>query len=486
MFPEFSRRSFLLGTTSLGLALALPSFSHAQNELRFETPLAIPPMLEGTFNDGVREYDLTLQSGISEFFKGYDTPTWGINGTYLGPLLKMRKGETVRVNVTNTLDETTTLHWHGFNLPAEADGGPHQPIKPGKTWSPEFKVLESAGLMWAHAHQMGKTAEHVWNGLATMVMIDDDEADALDLPNTYGVDDIPVVLQDRRFKRDGSIPYSLSMHDRMAGMMGNVPLLNGTVLPYVDVKHDRIRLRLLNGANASIYNLSFDDGRSFHQIGSDGGLLQAPVEISELRLAPGERADIVVDFSDGKPCKMISRSRGNGMEMMEQSPNFQLLDFRVAENRTSSPDLPSKLTDLAPASTDSVTNTRTFLLEMPSMGPQMMMGFPFTINGQEMDMARIDETVPVGQDEIWVIQNAGPMAHPFHVHNTQFRIVSRNGKAPASNEQGRKDTVLVEPGEEVRILIRFDHYTDPKRPYMYHCHILEHEDAGMMGQFVVV
>jgi len=272
----------------------------------------------------------------------------------------------------------------------------------------------------------------------------------------------------------------------MAGMMGNVPLLNGTVLPYVDVKHDRIRLRLLNGANASIYNLSFDDGRSFHQIGSDGGLLQAPVEISELRLAPGERADIVVDFSDGKPCKMISRSRGNGMEMMVQSPNFQLLDFRVAENRTSSPDLPSKLTDLAPASTDSVTNTRTFLLEMPSVGPQMMMGFPFTINGQEMDMARIDETVPVGQDEIWVIQNAGPMAHPFHVHNTQFRIVSRNGKAPASNEQGRKDTVLVEPGEEVRILIRFDHYTDLKRPYMYHCHILEHEDAGMMGQFVVV
>lgn len=482
---SFTRRGFLLASTALGLTHVLTGTASAQNTLRFETPLAVPPLLEGTLKGDVREYDLSLQSGVTEFFKGYKTPTWGLNGSFLGPTLKMRRGETVRVNVTNTLDETTTLHWHGFNLPAEHDGGPHQPIHPGETWSPEFEVLEKASLMWAHAHQMGKTAEHVWNGLATMVLVEDEESDALDLPKTYGEDDFPIVLQDRRFRRDGTIPYALSMHDRMAGMMGNVPLLNGTVLPYIDVKHNRIRLRLLNGANASIYNLAFDDGRSFYQIGSDGGLLEAPVELTELRLSPGERAEIVVDFTDGEPCKMISFSRGGG-EMMEQSPNFLLLDFRIDENRKSVPALPDKLTTLEPVSTDNVKNTRTFLLEMPAMGPQMMMGFPFSINGQEMDMGRIDETVPVGQDEIWVIQNAGPMAHPFHVHNTQFRILSRNGKAPAANEQGRKDTVLVEPDEEVRILIRFDHYTDPKRPYMYHCHILEHEDAGMMGQFVVV
>jgi len=481
----FTRRSFLLASTAVGLAQILPGAVFAQNTLRFETPLAVPPLLEGSLKGDVREYDLSIQSGVTEFFKGYQTPTWGLNGSFLGPTLKLRRGETVRVNVTNHLDETTTLHWHGFNLPAKHDGGPHQPIQPGETWSPEFEVLEKASLMWAHAHQMGKTAEHVWNGLATMVLVEDDEADVLDLPKTYGEDDFPIVFQDRRFRRDGTIPYSLSMHDRMVGMMGNVPLLNGTVLPFIDVKHDRIRLRLLNGANASIYNLAFDDGRSFHQIGSDGGLLEAPVEMMELRLSPGERAEIVVDFSDGAPCKLISRSRGGG-EMMEQSPNFLLLDFRVAEGRAKSPALPDKLTTLDPVSTDNVKNTRTFLLEMPAMGPQMMMGFPFTINGQEMDMGRIDETVPVGQDEIWVIQNAGPMAHPFHVHNTQFRVLSRDGNAPAANEQGRKDTVLVEPDEEVRILIRFDHYTDPKRPYMYHCHILEHEDAGMMGQFVVV
>lgn len=486
MIPNISRRSFLLGSSAMTLFSITPAASFAETELRFDTPLAIPPLYEGQKNESFTEYDLSLQTGISTFFKGYDTPTWGINGAFLGPTLKMRKGETVRINVRNSLSEVSTMHWHGFNLPAAVDGGPHQPIAPGEIWSPEFEVLESATLMWAHAHLMGKTAEHVWNGLATMILIEDDDSDQLELPKTYGEDDFPIVLQDRRFQRDGSIPYGLSMHDRMVGMMGNVPLLNGTVLPYLDVKHDRIRLRLLNGANASIYNLSFDDGRSFHQIGSDGGLLAAPVELTELRLAPGERADIVVDFSDGTPCKLISRSGGSGMEMMEQTPNFLLLDFRVLPDRSPAPELPGKLADIAEVNTENVKNTRTFLLEMPSMGPQMMMGFPFTINGEEMDMSRIDETVPVGQDEIWVIQNAGPMAHPFHIHNTQFRILSRNGKEPAANEKGRKDTVLVEPGEEVRILIRFDHYTDPKRPYMYHCHILEHEDAGMMGQFVVV
>ncbi len=483
--PNPTRRTFLrsgAALCALGSLGGLPAFGAAG--FNHKNRLAIPPLDLGEIKDGTREFGLQLQHGISEFFAGYETPTKGINGAYLGPVLRMRHGETVRLNVTNNLDHDSTLHWHGFNLPASADGGPHQVIRPGDTWSPSFEIRERAATMWFHSHLMGQTAAQVWAGLAGMVIIDDDTADALDLPSEYGVDDIPLVLQDRRFSRDGSMAYKSSMHDRMAGMQGNYPVLNGTISPYLEVSHEKVRLRLLNGANASIYNLTFRDERTFQLVGTDGGLLTAPVELTQLRLAPGERAEIVVDFSDGAPA-LLESIGGRGMGG-EQSPTFDLLEFRLKAQLAPSPQVPEKLADLPVPDADSAMRTRRFLLEMPGMGMGMMMGGGFTINGEEMDMARIDHVVKRGEAEIWEIENAGPMAHPFHVHNTQFRILDKAGRPPAPAEAGLKDTVLVEPGEVARILIRFDHYTDPDRPYMYHCHILEHEDAGMMGQFTVV
>ena len=494
---NLSRRALLKsGAAILGFSAIAPLAALAGSQSSSRQPLRIPPLDQGQMVDGQRKFDLAVGHGQMSFFSDVKTKTLGINGDYLAPVLRFRAGDKVQLNVSNTLQEATTLHWHGFNLPAASDGGPHQVIKPGGDWTAEFEVREKASTMWYHSHLMGKTADQVWAGLAGMIIVDDEEADALDLPDSYGIDDFPVVLQDRAFNSSGQIPYRLNMHSRNMGMAGDVALVNGTVAPYLDVTTSLVRLRLLNGSNSSIYSLGFTDGRAFQQIASDGGLLAAPIETKMVRLAPGERAEIVVDMSDQTPAmlrtfvqagEMGGMMRGMGRMMEGGSPQMDFLELRPSANLKTSPALPASLTDLPAPNPQDATNSRQFVLQMQGMGMlNALTGGGFTINGKSMDPSYINEVVKMGETEVWQISNASMMAHPFHIHNTQFRILARDGAAPAAVEAGRKDTVLVNPGETVHILIRFDHYTDDTRPYMYHCHILEHEDAGMMGQFIVV
>ncbi len=452
-------------------------------------PLAIPGALMGDVRDGVRTYDLDLQRGRSEFFDGIQTPTIGINGAYLGPTLKMRAGETVQMNVTNGIGEPSTLHWHGMHLPAKADGGPHQIIRDGETWSPRFPVMQRAAMFWYHSHMVPRTGPQVYQGLAGLIYVDDDETDRLDLPSDYGVDDIPLVLQDRLFNDDGYLFYGTSMHTRMMGMRGDVMLVNGTVNPYFEARTGKLRLRVLNGSNARFYTIGFADGRAFHQIGTDGGLLEQPVETRALTLAPGERAQIIVDLDDGRPAllRTVNGSRtGGGMMggMMRDNLVFDLLDIRPNAERERSARIPDRLIGLERPDPALAVGTRRFVMQM-GMGGMMMSGGGFTINGKSMEMARIDETVRVGTKEIWQIENPSMMPHPFHIHDVQFRILDRDGAPPPAGEMGLKDTVVIGSNETVRLLLEFADYTDPDSPYMYHCHILEHEDAGMMGQFVV-
>jgi FtsP/CotA-like multicopper oxidase with cupredoxin domain len=498
-----NRRAFLK-SLALGVSGAafLPFFARNAIARKVEiTPLPIPEMLEGKMVDGVRIYDLKVQRGVHEFFHGVKTPTLGINAPYLGSTLKMRVGEKIRLNVTNDIGEPTTLHWHGMHLPAKADGGPHQVIAPGTTWSPEFEVKQQAATFWYHSHLHKKTGEQVWRGLAGMIIVEDMLSDKLDLPNTYGVDDIPVVLQDRSFYRDGSLAYDTSMHSVMMGLNGDVAIANGKVFPQVLGNASKMRLRLLNGSNASFYNLGFNDNRAFHQIASDGSFLEQPVEMQRVLLGPGERAEIVVDISDGKNINLFSDGgmpsgggmMGGGRGMMGRggmmdggSSQYHFLQI-VGGDRKKSADLPARLLKLDRLEPASAAKTRRFSLDV-TMGPMVMMGLskPVAINGKVMDMNRIDEVVKLGDTEIWEISNPSPMPHPFHIHDIQFQILDRNGRRPPANERGLKDTVIVNSGETVRVIAKFDDYADPDRPFMYHCHILEHEDAGMMGQFTVV
>lgn len=483
----FSRRHFIKSLSAVNL---IPFFASttvnadSSKVAGITDTFKVPPLAPVKRDGNIVSFNLKLEASKTQFFDGINTPTLGINQSYLGPVLRAKRGDKVRINVRNHIGTSSTLHWHGMLLPASMDGGPHQEIKDGGSWLSEYEIKQEASTLWYHSHQMHQTGAQVYYGLAGLFIIDDDSSNQLNLPLEYGVDDLPCTIQDRRFNRDGSLAYIDSMHDRMMGMTGNYILVNGVVTPTLQAKRTLLRLRLHNGSNARMYQLGFNDQRNFHVIASDGGFLTAPVSVNSLQLAVGERVEVLVDVSDKQVIQLQSMQIG-GMGMMNRrrtsTSAFKIMTIDATQAQPSAHSLPSTLRAMAsiPNPKDAV-KTRQFNLQMG------MMGGGFRINGKSMDISRIDFEVKRNSTEIWEVRNDSPMAHPFHVHNVQFHILDRNGKQPHAIEAGLKDTVLVQSGEVVRIVMTFPEYSDAKTPYMYHCHILEHEDLGMMGQFVVV
>ena len=491
----------------LGSAAYWQAFERVTNAgLTFENELQIPDQLFGTVVDGRRQVHLTVAEGSREFLPGKRTPTAGVNGPYLGPTVRLRRGEDVDLVVQNDLDEMTTMHWHGMHVPARMDGTPHQRIEPGESWTASFRVHQEAAPLWYHPHPHGSTGRQVYRGVAGLMWIDDDNSDSLDLPTTYGVDDIPVVIQDRQFDEDGAFRLGANPGARY----GRTMLVNGTWNPFLRVESRRIRFRLLNGSNARIYYIGFDDNRPFHLIATDGGFLETPIATERVTLAPGERAEILVDFSDGAEAVLKSYSEAGLAETYRLlvarigTANLDLL--KIVPGRSSRPShaLPERLNTITRFAATDAAEVRPMVLAGPIQGGRGAGGGAgrgggrgrgrgggggppgFPINGKIMDMGRIDEVVRLGDVEIWEVTNRGGQPHPLHVHLVQFQILDRKGNPPTSTELGWKDTVLVPPGDLVRIIMRFERYADPEIPYMYHCHIMEHEDNGMMGQFLVV
>ncbi|MPZ87154.1 MAG: multicopper oxidase domain-containing protein [Nitriliruptorales bacterium] len=446
-------------------------------DLEFRNDLAIPPLLEPTVDqEGRKVFDLRLRAGQSELLDGITSQTWGVNGDYLGPTLRAERGDDVAVNVVNALDEPTSMHWHGMHLPAEADGGPHQPIAPGATWSPTWSVDQPAASLWYHPHLHESTADHVYRGLAGMFIIDDPQAGDVSLPETYGVDDIPLIIQDKQFHADGSLDFTRSQTSSV-GILGDEILVNGTHDPLLTVHSDLVRLRVLNASNARIYDLGFTDDRLFWQVASDSGLLPAPHETRRILLSPGERAELVVAFDPGDDVVLRSYPPDLGSSfdrLVGGEDTFDLLRIVAADELEHMGGVPERLAEIEPLTAPDAEPDRTFALG------------DFQINGQKMDMARIDEVVAVGATEVWEVSNASGDPHNFHVHDVHFQILSVDGAEPPPHLVGWKDTVFVPPGTSARIVTRFRDYTDSHHPYMFHCHILAHEDGGMMGQFTVV
>jgi blue copper oxidase len=469
---------------------------------RFANPLRIPPLLEGIVGPGGKTFDLAIAAGRSQFLPGASTPTIGINGPYLGPTIRCRAGDRVTLRVKNGLTERTTLHWHGLHIPARHDGGPHQVVQPGAVWEPSFEIKQKASLCWYHSHLMGRTGEQVLRGLAGLFLIEDEESRSLRLPSEYGVDDIPLIIQDRRFHRDGSFSYLSAMPDVMMGYKGNVILVNGTVDPHLTLRRLRTRLRILNASNSRIYTLGRDDRKDLVIVGSDGSLLERPIQQRRVRVGPGERVELLLDAHAGENFRLMSypdRVAGGGMGpgmmmggMAGNTETFPIIEVRAGTLEASDMALPERLIEVPGWTEAQAVRTRSFSLDMGMMGMGMgmggrgPMGGMMSINGRSMDMRRIDVRVPLGSIEIWKIENTTPLAHPFHIHDVQFRVLDRDGEPPHPHEKGLKDTVLVDPNSAVRVITKFADFSDPTHPYMYHCHILEHEDAGMMGQFVVV
>ncbi|WP_166827111.1 multicopper oxidase family protein [Brevibacterium limosum] len=461
-----------VGVTACGVSTT------SVTEPEFTNELAIPPLADSTVEGGVRTFDLAAQRGSTDF-AGQDGPTetWGFNGAFLGPTLRAQRGEKIAVDVENDLTEPTSVHWHGMHLPSKMDGGPHQMIDPGQTWKPHWTIDQPAATLWYHPHPHGQTEDHVYKGLAGMVILDDDASQSADLPYEYGVDDLPLIVQDRTFS-DGQLELT---HDGAEpGMLGDTVMVNGTIGAVQEVTAEKVRLRLLNGSTARTYAFEFPD-RTMDLIAGDGGFLDEPVEIDRLRLAPGERAEVVVDFAPGETVRMRSAEVDLGgvavPATMGGHDSFDVLEFRAAEILTPAPE---------PAWSRSSHAEEDGLDEAEAATIRKFELEEREINGERMDMSRIDEVVHVGDTEVWVVRSKQPIPHSFHVHDVQFDVLSVDGEPPPVEMSGRKDTIYLEPNRDYRLLMRFEDYTDPHLPYMYHCHMLLHEDEGMMGQFVVI
>lgn len=442
----------------------------AAGTVTFSNALRIPELAPSTLENGVRVFHLAAEESRTDFVAQGETPTLGYNGSYLGPTLVAARGEHVRVEVDNGLDESTTVHWHGMHLPAAMDGGPHTPIAAGESWAPEWTVDQPAATLWYHPHLHGRTREQVDAGLAGMFLVTDDEEAALALPREYGVDDIPLIVQDRSFSADGAFAGGLGM--QFDGVLGDTILVNGTVAPFFEATTERVRLRLLNGSSARMYDFTFEDGREFALVGTDGGLLEAPVPSTSVPLSPGERAEIVVDLSPGE--SVVLRSQAPDPALHAGGASFDVMELKAAASLAPSPALPSTLADLPAADESDAAAQRTFVMS------------GHNINDRQMDLGRADFVALVNTSEVWTVRNENPLPHSFHVHDTQFRVLSVDGDLPEPRLAGWKDTIALEQDREYRLLVRFDDYADPTTPYMYHCHLLWHEDQGMMGQFLVV
>lgn len=516
---ELTRRNALSGAISLavvgGSAISWPVRAADRPDLPIPTELKA---------DSKGEIALRAEPGQQQFLPGLTTPTMGINGPYLGPAIRVRRGKKVTMNVTNGIDDKITMHWHGLKIPGDVDGSPYSVIDPGKSWHPTLSIEQPAATCWFHPHFYPTTAEQVILGLAGLFLIDDDETDALGLPPRWGVDDIPLILQDRRFNADGSFFHRFNMVAVTTGYVGDTMLVNGAHYPNARTARGWLRLRLLNGSNARSYNLALSDNRSMYVIASDGGLLAEPVELKELMIYAGERYEVLVDGRDGTAFDLVTRPVGQmamnlppfdvELALMALTPDGADGAGRLPESLVG---LPPLVADLPPVSQNLVMGMRldgqgmgllkeAGLMKMnmakktdPKVvdavnkliteGPALPLKDQLsanTINDQPFEMGDVPFGAAINTDLRWMIsEGSDAMLHPVHIHGCQFRILALDGKAPPPHMAGWKDIAPMAKGGTCEIQIRFDHPAAEKTPFMAHCHILEHEDSGMMTNFTV-
>ena len=496
MSNSLSRRQFLAHSLSRGGALLAAGYYRPAWSDTERVILPVPALVDGS--DGT-PVDLKIRNGEWSFRPGVKTPTMGFSQDYLGPTIRTRQNTELNLHYQNTLADSVAVHGHGLHVPGNVDGGPQLQMAPGDQWQPRLSIVQPAATCWYHSHTHGYTGHQVYHGLAGMIIIDDDASDSMDLPRNYGVDDLPVIIQDRTLDASGRLVYSLNDAGE-DGWLGERVTINGAIAPVANVPAGKVRLRLLNGANARFYIVTFADSRTFHKVASDGGLLESPVPMTTMEMAPGERCEIIIDLADGAPAELLTLFEDEfddegilnqlmnllGRKKALPPPSLTLMvDQSLPANNAP---LPQNMVTIARPASSEIVRTRDFVLDMEDGGGHGAHDghakMDMTINGVVMDMSIINEQVKKGEWERWRIRsNQGE--HPFHVHGCSFLIESIAGEAVPPDQQGWKDMVVLDDDGWSEIVVRFDYPADEKHPYMYHCHILEHEDRGMMGQFTV-
>ena len=508
---------------------------------------------DGNLTDAAATYTLTAQKDVNVTIEtpegSWITPMWRYNNQALPVIIRTNRGNAMTLNFQNNLDANSTIHWHGFKIPADMDGGPDTPVEAGNNKSYTFTMDQPAAPLWFHPHPDMQTGKQVYMGLAGVFLLEDAISTQLENSNALpsGDKDIVLLVQDRRF--DGNttdqvrnLKY-MDMEMDMDGMLGDTVLVNGSVVPKLAVSNTMYRFRLYNVSNARTYKFALSDGSPFKVIATDGGLLDTPTEVTSITLGAAERVEIVIDFANYAPGDKVmlvsepfngdmmsmmggmnnssssmsggnasgmnnngsgmngssSTSMGNMDGMQANGAGLSIMRFDINSTETETVTLYSSLPSGAAIknrlSTIDVTNPteRQFVMSMGGMGGMSNGGnmnqggtmnqMTFVINGKAFAPDRVDEFIQANATEIWSIKNMSPMAHPFHAHAIQYQILSRNGIPASGTDLGWKDTFLVQPGETVKVIGKFEAVN--QGDYMYHCHILEHEDAGMMGYFRV-
>jgi len=529
---KFSRRRLLagLGLGAAGLAASRAFAEAPPVPLKWASP---------SFNPDV-EIELVAAPERVQILDGAPTTVWRygaklskgpegtltrLNDSYLGELMRLRTGQRVRITLRNALPQPNIAHWHGLHVPYEADGHPAYAIAPGASYLYEFEVRNRAGLYFYHPHTHEMTATQVYRGLGGGILVNDAEEEALGLPS--GAFELPIVLQDRSFNERNELVYDVGMHERMTGFQGERILVNGKPDYALDVASRAYRLRILNASNARIYKLSWNDGSPLVVLGVDGGLLDAPQTKPYVMFGPGERLDVWADLSgrklgdelvmrsapfSGAVPKMAARMQQmmGGGGGLPPGGEFALFTLRVTQVLSDSPALPKTLAKQPRYRIEDAANPKT---PRPIAITERPMAMLLNERPYGMDDALEIEKIPVGTLQLMEIfhkHDGGgmgmgmggmgggmggmsmSMAHPIHLHGQQFQILNRElemgdgfdyaGVKDGFVQGGLKDTTLVFSGERVRILKPFQ---DFKGRFMYHCHNLEHEDMGMMREYVV-
>lgn len=490
----------------------------------FAGGLKLPAFMEEAFVPDA-EISITAKEKWVQVLSGSQTRVWSyegqllsgsgvtvqaVPGSYLGPIIRAKSGTRLRIYFHNELAEDSVIHPHGPRLPEASDGHPMQAIGPGQTKIYEFEIIDRAGPYWFHPHPHMRTAEQVAMGMAGLLSVWDD-AEELAVPGAgTGANDIPVVIQDRNFDSTNQILYN---PNNMWGYLGNRILVNGKPNTVFSLEPRAYRLRILNGSNARTYKLAWSNNMPMQVIGTDGGLLPAAVSKSYVMLMPGERVDLWADFSSLARKQVILRSLsfdpgggmmggggggmggggggggGGGMGSgLPMGSAFDILTVNVGRKASTKPvlgPLPALSVRYTADNVPNFASPRPFTLDMSMM--------TWTINGRVFEMMDVaaDEMVNLHETMAWEWINNSPIPHPMHMHNVQFQVVQRTASAMSSYatinqgfvDSGWKDTVLVWPGERVKIAMTFGPHAGM---YMYHCHILEHEDMTMMRNYMIM
>ena len=434
------------------------------------TPVGPPVLVNRATRPRTVEVTLTAAPTRVSLVPGTMTDVYAYNGRVPGPTLEAREGDRIIVHFQNDLPVPTSVHWHGLHIPQIADGSPFHPVAPGRRRDYAFTLQPgSAGTYWYHPHPDHTTGAQIGRGLYGTIVV------------RPAIDPLPpmreqlLVLSDNRLTADGTIdwpdPKSLQAGiDENNGREGEHFFVNGQVAPTLAITSGETqRWRILNASASRVYRLSLE-GHTFLHVGSDGGLFEKPVEVKEILLANSERVELIVRGT-GAPG---SRAVLQALPYDRYAPPTRPKDWNTTRNlltlqySTEAPIAPIAIPDRLRA-VPAIDPSRATVTRVLSFGQGI-------INGRKMDMKRVDERAKLGATEIWTIENLVAMDHPFHLHGFQFQILDRNGVAEPFTSW--KDSVNVPKHETVRIIVKFDDYPGK---WMYHCHILDHEDHGMMG-----